>query len=212
VTADVRPWEDAKLRLLNGAHSGIAYLGGLAGLGFVHEFVAQPAGRAFVHALWDEAEATLSPPGELDIADYRAALMRRFANEAIAHRAVQIAMDGSQKLPQRLLASIAARRDRGLRADALILAVAAWVRWQAGRTDAGETFVVDDPLADTTRRLIAQASDPADQARAMLTLRQVFPERLAADPHFERALTGAIAELGRCGAAGAIERFAATAD
>src|SRR3546814_16466254 len=66
LTQDVAPWEEAKLRLLNGAHSGIAYLGGLAGIDYVHEVVATEAGRRFVEALWDEAGANLSPPPRLD--------------------------------------------------------------------------------------------------------------------------------------------------
>jgi fructuronate reductase len=212
VTADVGPWEEAKLRLLNGAHSAIAYLGGLAGIAFVHDFVARPAGRAFVEALWDEAATTLSPPAPLNLDAYRRSLMQRFANAAVAHRTEQIAMDGSQKLPQRLLATIATKLDRGQPADALTLAVAAWVRWQAGRSDSGATITVDDPLAETARRLVEQSADPVDQARAILTLRQVFPERLAADARFERLLAEAIARLADQGAAAAIERFATPVD
>src|SRR3546814_605473 len=113
LTAAVAPWEEAKLRLLNGAHSGIAYLGGLAGIEHVHEALALPAIRAFVEALWDEAQTTLSPPPELDLAAYRDALMARFDNPTLRHRTRQIAMDGSQKLPQRLPAPIAARPAAG---------------------------------------------------------------------------------------------------
>lgn len=148
LTEVVAPWEDAKLRLLNGAHSAISYLGGLAGDTYVHEFVARAEGRALVAALWDEAAETLAPPPGLDIPAYRRALMRRFANPALQHRTRQIAMDGSQKLPQRLIAPIVERRRRALSVDALALAVAAWMRWQAGVTDFGEPFPVDDPLAD----------------------------------------------------------------
>src|SRR3546814_9633273 len=74
--------------------------------------------------------------------------MARFANPALMHRTRQIAMDGSQKLPQRLLATLAARR--GQRSPALSLAVAAWMRWQAGVDDAGAAHTVDDPLAART--------------------------------------------------------------
>ena len=141
LTADVAPWEEAKLRLLNGAHSGIAYLGGLAGIEFVDQFVALSQGRAFVEALWDESAATLSPPPGLDIARYRAALMARFANPALQHRTRQIAMDGSQKLPQRLVAPLLLRRADGRSVDALTLAIAAWMRWQGGIDDAGQSFL-----------------------------------------------------------------------
>lgn len=147
LTDRVAPWEDAKLRLLNGAHSAIAYLGGLAGDEFVHEFVARDAGRAMIETLWDEAQETLDPPEGLDIPAYRAALLERFANPALQHRTRQIAMDGSQKLPQRLIQPLAQRAAAGKESPTLVLAVAAWMRWQAGRTDDGASFEIDDPAA-----------------------------------------------------------------
>jgi fructuronate reductase len=211
LTRSVAPWEEAKLRLLNGAHSAMAYLGGLAGVETVDRFVAAPAGRRLVETLWDEAEATLAPPPELDLAAYRASLMRRFANGALGHRLRQIAMDGSQKLPQRLLAPIQARLDRGLAVEALSLAVAAWMRWQGGRTDAGERFAVDDPLAAETARRLAGTSCARERVRALLALRAVFPERLAADPRFEAALVRHLDVLERLGAAALIEQFACCA-
>jgi fructuronate reductase len=203
LTDAVAPWEAAKLRLLNGAHSGLAYLGGLAGIDYVHQFVALPAGRAFVEALWDEAQATLSPPSGLDIPAYRAALMRRFANSALNHRTRQIAMDGSQKLPQRLLATVDARLDAGQGINTLALAVAAWMRWQEGRDDVGSPYVVDDPLAART----AGTGDlPAEDAVArLLAIDAIFPPRLATDRHFGHALTDALATLRQKGARATIE-------
>jgi len=206
---DVEPWETAKLRLLNGAHSAIAYLGGLAGIGFVHAFVGRPAGAAFVERLWNEAQTTLTPPRGLDLPAYRAALMGRFANPALEHSTRQIAMDGSQKLPQRLLATIAARLERGQDIAALSLGVAAWMRWQAGRDDAGGGFTVDDPLAAATRARIAGLADPADQAEALLGLEAVFPGALAASGRFRDAVRLQARILAERGAWGAVEDLAA---
>ncbi|WP_395612999.1 mannitol dehydrogenase family protein [Allosphingosinicella sp.] len=200
IATDIAPWEEAKLRLLNGAHSGLAYLAGLAGIAFVHEAIATPGGRGLVEALWDEAEPTLTPPPGLDLAAYRAALLRRFADPGLRHRTVQIAMDGSQKLPQRLLAPIAARLARGQGIETLALAVAAWMRWQRGRTDAGEAFVVDDPLAAETARRLAGLDDPVDQVRALSGIEAIFPPALAADPRFQDALTRQLRRLAECGA------------
>lgn len=210
LTNSVAPWEEAKLRLLNGAHSGIAYLGGLAGIDFVDGFVARPDGRRFVEALWDEAAATLSPPPGLDVAAYRTALMARFANSALQHRARQIAMDGSQKLPQRLLAPIAARRARGEPVEALALAVAAWMRWQGGRDDRGERFTVDDPMAAALAARIAGVADPADQVAALLSVEAIFPPALAADGVFRDTLTRHLAALSANGAMATLAGFALT--
>lgn len=200
VTSDVAPWETAKLRLLNGAHSGIAYLGALAGIEFVDRFVAMDAGSAFVEALWDEAEATLSPPAELDIAAYRRALMARFANGALGHRTRQIAMDGSQKLPQRLVASLVTRQKMALDSPMTSLAIAAWMRWQVGRCDDGTRHAVDDPLADRTAAAWAGASDPTDVARRLLAIDAIFPPALAESPAADE-IARWLDELVRSGAA-----------
>lgn len=200
LTDAVEPWEDAKLRLLNGAHSAIAYLGALSGHEHVHEAVAVPAFRAYVEALWDEAQTTLDPPPGLDIPAYREALMARFSNAALMHRTRQIAMDGSQKLPQRLLAGAAERLAAGQDIDAMALGVAAWMKWQSGVTEGGETVVVDDPLASKTAELLAGAADDQARVSALLSLSAVFPPALAADDRFAVAITGAYLSLSQNGA------------
>jgi fructuronate reductase len=200
LTDAVAPWEDAKLRLLNGAHSAVSYLGALSGHEHVHEAVAQPAFKAFIEALWDEAETTLNPPPGLDIPTYRHELMARFSNSALMHRTRQIAMDGSQKLPQRLLAGTAERLAAGQRIDALALGIAAWMKWQSGVTERGEAFVVDDPLAAKTAELLAGSDNDEARVAALLTLSAVFPHALAADPAFVKAVTGAYLSLSTNGA------------
>jgi fructuronate reductase len=200
LTDAVEPWEDAKLRLLNGAHSAIAYLGALSGHEHVHEAVAVPAFRAYVEALWDEAQTTLNPPPGLDILAYREALMARFSNAALMHRTRQIAMDGSQKLPQRLLAGAAERLAAGQGIEAMALGVAAWMKWQSGVTESGEAVVVDDPLAAKTAELLAGGADDQARVSALLTLSAVFPPALAADDRFVAAVTGAYLSLSHNGA------------
>ncbi|MCJ2184319.1 mannitol dehydrogenase family protein [Novosphingobium sp. 1949] len=176
LTRDVAPWEAAKLRLLNGAHSAIAYLGGLAGDAFVHDFVASPTGRRYLDRLWDELVPTLTLPEGFDPGTYRAQLMARFANSALQHRTTQIAMDGSQKLPQRLLAPLAERARCGADFVACALAVAGWVRWQAGRSDAGEDFAIDDPAAAVLAGALAGACDPRTRVEAALGVLDFRPD------------------------------------
>jgi fructuronate reductase len=188
ITANVAPWEEAKLRLLNGAHSAMAYIGGLEGLSFVHEFVAGPEGRSFVEALWDESETTLSPPPELDVARYRNALMKRFANPAIQHRLVQIATDGSQKIPQRLIAPVVARLASGQPVEMLALAIAAWMRWQSGSDHAGSRFSVDDPLSQRMANAIERCASSLERVEALLAIRAIFPLGLASNQGFRTAL------------------------
>jgi fructuronate reductase len=192
ITSNVAAWEEAKLRLLNGAHSAMAYIGGLRGLSFVHEFVSAPEGRSFVEAMWDESETTLSPPTELDVARYRNALMTRFANPALQHRLVQIAADGSQKIPQRLIAPVIARLAAGQPVDALALAIAAWMRWQSGRDHAGRRFTVDDPLSRCTADALEHCFGPSEQVDALLAVREIFPLELASNQRFRTTLAGCL--------------------
>jgi fructuronate reductase len=206
LTDAVEPWEDAKLRLLNGAHSAVSYLGALSGFEHVHEAVAAPVFRAYIEALWDEAETTLNPPAGLNIASYRAELMARFSNSALMHRTRQIAMDGSQKLPQRLLAGAAERLAAGQGIAAMSLGIAAWMRWQSGVTETGESVAVDDPLAGRTAELLAGADSDEARAAALLTLSAVFPPTLATDPRFVEAVTGAYLSLCAHGAVEAARR------
>ena len=207
LTDDVAPWEEAKLRLLNGAHSGIAYLGGLAGIDHVHEVLALPDARHFVKALWDETETTLSPPPGLDVAAYRCALMARFDNPTLAHRTRQIAVDGSQKLPQRLLAPIAARLGQGRGIDALSLAVAAWIRWQAGLDDDGAAHQVDDPLAGEMAERLSHADMASERVDAMLGFAAIVPTDLAGNEHLRQSLTRWLIVLEEEGALAALRQL-----
>lgn len=163
LVGDVRPFEFAKLRMLNGAHSTLAYLGLAKGLAFVHEAMADPAIRATVEAQMTEAAATVGDVPGLDPVAYAAALRDRFDNSALQHRLAQIAMDGSQKLPQRLVGTIVDRHGAGQPSPACALGVAAWIAHLSGP-------FVNDPLADQLR--IAGTS--ADPVAALLAIQPVF--------------------------------------
>jgi fructuronate reductase len=159
---DVAPWEDAKLRLLNAAHSALAYRGLLNGFVHVHEAIGDAMLRLRVEALWDEAATTLDT-GTVDVPSYRAALLRRFANPALPHALIQIAADGSQKLPPRILATMAERRARGLASPALAWAVAGWIR--ALRSENG----LKDPLLPQVQGL-ARAGAPVTALLAAISV------------------------------------------
>jgi len=180
LVSDVRPHEHLKLRMLNGTHSALAYLGYLAGHETIADTMADPVFAAFVARLWtaEIMPALVPPPGQA-LKDYAQALALRYANAAIRHRTWQIAMDGSQKLPQRILGTLADNFAAGRESPGLILAVAAWMRYVGGVDEAGQPIEVKDPLAARLRALSDGAEDPADRAAALLSLREVFPPALA---------------------------------
>jgi fructuronate reductase len=152
MVADVRPYEFAKLRMLNGSHSTIAYLGLAKGYEFVDQAIADPEIRATVEALMIEAAATLPAITGFDVQQYARDLIARFANPALEHRLAQIAMDGSQKLPQRLIGTISDLHAKGMEPLAAARGVVAWMQHFSGDH-------VNDPLAD---QLKAAANDNAE--------------------------------------------------
>ncbi|RWB50925.1 mannitol dehydrogenase family protein [Mesorhizobium sp.] len=177
---DVGPFEDMKLRLLNGAHSGIAYLGLLSGHATVDRAFADPAIRQFVDALWAEAIPTLPEGAGLDTAAYTAELAERFSNTALAHRTAQIANDGSQKLPQRIIASALECLEAGTELVHLTLVVAAWIAACAARGKTLPEGHFTDPLDAALTALLDQ------QLPANETVTAVFDLAGFAKDHAER--------------------------
>jgi fructuronate reductase len=208
LVAEVEPFEHMKLRLLNGAHSALAYLGYLGGHETIAETMADPAFAGFVERLWgQEIVPVVPPPPGADLASYVAALDARFRNPAIRHRTWQIAMDGSQKLPQRLLGTIRERRARDLPIPCLALVIAAWIRYVGGTDERGETIDVRDPLAEKLRAVQQGAPDAPARVRAVLGLPEIFGTDLPGDERFLRAVTeayGVLMEQGARSAAAAL--------
>ena len=101
--------------------------------------------------------------------------MTRFRNAALPHRTRQIAMDGSQKLPQRLLGPVRDRLAAGAPLVHLPLAVAGWIRYASGTDEQGRRIEVQDPLAATYAAIVERAAgNPAAIADGFLDLAQVF--------------------------------------
>lgn len=143
-TKDVAPFETAKLRMLNGAHSALAYIGLQKGHEYVHQAIADPDILTLVNTLMrNEAANSLQPAKGQNLASYADALMARFANPALNHRLIQIAMDGSQKIPQRWLDTLAHHQQQGQQCPAILRAVAAWIVHIRGAR-----HIVDDPMRD----------------------------------------------------------------
>jgi len=207
LVADVTPFEMMKLRCLNGTHSALAYLGYLAGHETISDTVADPAFAAFVRHLWRaEIIPTVPPPPRVDLGAYAEALFQRYANPAIRHRTWQIAMDGSQKLPQRILGTIADARAAGRETPGLAVAVAAWMRYVGGVDEKGAAIDVRDPLAERLRGLSDGAGPPETKVAALLGVSEIFPAALADDPGFRTAVTEAYRRLATDGARAAVAR------
>lgn len=198
---DVRPFEHMKLRMLNGSHSLIAYLGYLGGYAYVNEAIADPAIRRFIDEfMTDEVMATL-PTDLRNLAAYRDALLDRFRNPALLHRTWQIAMDGSQKLPQRLLGTIRDRLAQSLPATRATLGVAAWMRYVTGIDEQGRDIDVRDPLAARLRTISDRAGgSPAQLVDGLLGVTDVFGDDLPRNESFRAMLISHLTSLFQRGA------------
>jgi fructuronate reductase len=162
LVSDVTPFETAKLRMLNGAHSALAYIGLQAGHRFVHEAVADPRIRPIVDRLLRvEAAASIAPTHGQGLDTYATALLARFANSALNHRLSQIAMDGSQKIPQRWLETRAWHRQSGLQCPSIDAGLTAWFQHIKGGNG-----TVDDPRATELANL--QLSSDVDANIALI--------------------------------------------
>lgn len=189
MVSEVAPFEFMKLRMLNGAHSSLAYLGYLSG----HETVAEASGdpllARFLQGLWAEINPTVPAPQGVDLSDYAGALLSRFRNPAIRHRTWQIAMDGSQKLPQRLLGTIRERIKAGAPIAHLTLGVAAWMRYVSGIDEAGAAIDVRDPLAADFARIASQAGrDAKALSSGLIGIEAIFGSDLPREPAFTQSV------------------------
>jgi fructuronate reductase len=200
---DVTPFEHMKLRLLNGAHSTIAYLGYLAGYETVAETIADANFARTIRAMMDEEiTPTLRMPPGTDLDGYKSALIERFRNPALKHRTWQIAMDGSQKLPQRLLGTIRDRLAANAPIDRLALGVAGWMRYVTGKDEKGAAIDVRDPLTAKLASIATEAGPAAGRlAPALMSVSEIFGSELPSDPRFREPVMQALESLFSIGAA-----------
>jgi fructuronate reductase len=188
---DVRVFEKIKLRLLNGAHSTMAYTGYLSGFDYISEVMEQPAFVNLVKTyMAREAGETVTAPAGFDIEAYKQQLRERFSNKALKHRTWQIAMDGSQKLPQRLLETLREQLQGNGHIDILCLGVAAWIRYVSGVDEKGNAIEVSDPLAKELRAACdANQGNPAGMVHAVVSIEKVFGRDLINEARFVTTTT-----------------------
>ncbi|MEI9482039.1 fructuronate reductase [Enterobacter cancerogenus] len=200
---DVLPWEQMKLRMLNGSHSFLAYLGYLAGYAHINECMEDEHFREAARRLMLDEQAPTLRITDVDLTAYANSLIDRFANPALQHRTWQIAMDGSQKLPQRMLDGIRVHLERHTVWPLLALGVAGWMRYVSGTDDQGNAIDVRDPLSEKIRGIVSTSSE-ADRVTALLGLNEIFGHDLPQTPAFVDAIVQAYQRLIRNGARRAV--------
>ncbi|WP_145560592.1 mannitol dehydrogenase family protein [Yersinia bercovieri] len=205
---DVLPFEEMKLRMLNGSHSYLSYLGYLAGYQHINDCMADDNYRLTARRLMmDEQAPTLRVTG-VDLNAYADQLIERYCNPALKHRTWQIAMDGSQKLPQRMLDSVRWHLQHGGTYRCLALGIAGWMRYVSGVDDSGQAIDIRDPMADSFRQCVATSEEGVARVQSLLSLKSLFGEFLPQQPEFVQAVTDAYLSLQQFGAKESVKRLA----
>ncbi len=194
MVADVAPFETMKLRMLNGSHSTLAWLGRLLGMATIFEAISDRDLGAFIRYLWaDEIKPSISNPPAQDLSTYANSLEARFSNPNIRHSLHQIAADSSQKIPQRILATIADNLKANRKSPGLFLAVAAFLKSTLGIAESGVAIPVRDPNADQISTALQNG------VSGVLKLTDIFPATLATNQYFQAELSKAYERLNRLG-------------
>ena len=188
---DVRPYEEAKIRILNGAHLALAYLAALRGFETYDAALRDPALNDFFDALTTtEIVPSLDGASPVDLPSYRDTVKRRFLNRSIADPIARIAMDGVSKFPVFLLPTIRACLGRGIIPGSAITAVASWYvflrRVEAGRL----RFDYVDPKLPMIRPLLGKGRE-----EEFARLPGLWGDTARRHPEFVREVCARIAEL-----------------
>ncbi|MEM6491073.1 MAG: mannitol dehydrogenase family protein, partial [Pseudomonadota bacterium] len=178
---DVEAHERLKLRMLNGAHSLLAYAGHVAGYTTISDCLATPSLRGLCSVYLDHVRASLAPVPGLDYADYAASVMQRFENPRILHATAQVAADGSEKMPVRVFSAAEDALEHGEPITAFAFATALWFRYLLGWTEAGAPYALNDPKEREIRAAVGRNGAAAEILQRLLSIDGLLPTPLFAE-------------------------------
>ncbi|WP_433640763.1 mannitol dehydrogenase family protein [Kluyvera georgiana] len=195
LVSDVIPFEEMKLRMLNGSHSFLAYLGYLAGYQHINDCMGDDNYRRAAHDLMLKEQAPTLKVQNVDLARYADLLIERYTNPALRHRTWQIAMDGSQKLPQRMLDSVRWHLADNSSFTLLALGVSGWMRYVGGVDEQGNAIEVCDPLLPVIQAAVQQSEEGESRVKALLAIEAIFGKDLPQQGQFVDQVTNAYLSL-----------------
>ncbi|MBX2881500.1 MAG: mannitol dehydrogenase family protein [Granulosicoccus sp.] len=208
LTQQLRPYEQMKLRMLNGTHSLMAYGGFLTGCTYIRDVMANNYLRILVRRHLLEAMSTLEAVPGIELSEYANELESRFSNTAIAHETFQIAMDGSQKMPQRIFSPAVDAIERGQSVRSFALATALWIRYCAGKTDSGVNYTIQDPRAEELSNAAANDADTQHKIDLFSNLEGLIPPFLINNDDWNNLLAYFLDDLWSGGVSNCLEREA----
>jgi len=192
---DVTPYENMKLRMLNGAHSMLAYAGFLTGQKYVSDVMAQPDLAKLVRRHILAAAGTLDPLPGMNLGTYAASLIQRFANPNIHHETYQIAMDGTQKLPQRIFQPAITALQKGQPVAPFAFATAAWMRYCLGHSDENSSYELRDPRQAQIADGLRGTNSPEEIVTFLFGLDGFLPGELGMNQDWVSSVTFKLATM-----------------
>ncbi|MHC8286604.1 mannitol dehydrogenase family protein [Pseudomonas sp. XS1P51] len=206
-TDDVTPYEEMKIKLLNGSHLALTYLGFLKGYRFVHETMNDPLFVRYMRAYMDlDVTPQLSPVPGIDLTEYKNTLVARFSNQAIADQLERVCSDGSSKFPKFTIPTINRLIADGKETKRAALVVAAWALYLKGVDENGDTYTIPDPRATFCQALV---TDDALITQRLLEVEEIFGTAIPHSPEFVAAFEWCCNSLRDVGVTRTLERVLA---
>ena len=206
-TDDVSPYEEMKIKLLNGSHLALTYLGFLKGYRFVHETMNDPLFVRYMRAYMDlDVTPQLAPVPSINLDDYKDTLVARFSNQAIADQLERVCSDGSSKFPKFTVPTINRLIADGRETRRAALVVAAWALYLKGVDENGDTYSIPDPRAAFCQALVAE--DALMTAR-LLAVEEIFGTAIPRSAEFVAAFEWCCNSLREVGVTRTLERVLA---
>ncbi|MFW9081554.1 mannitol dehydrogenase family protein [Pseudomonas sp. P2757] len=206
-TDDVSPYEEMKIKLLNGSHLALTYLGFLKGYRFVHETMNDPLFVRYMRAYMDlDVTPQLAPVPGIDLSDYKDTLVARFSNQAIADQLERVCSDGSSKFPKFTVPTINRLIVDGRETKRAALVVAAWALYLKGVDENGDVYSIPDPRAAFCQALVAE---DALISQRLLGVEEIFGAEIAQSAEFLAAFEWCLQSLRAVGVSRTLERVLA---
>ncbi|MCU1727331.1 mannitol dehydrogenase family protein [Pseudomonas sp. 7P_10.2_Bac1] len=205
LTSDVTPYEEMKIKLLNGSHLALTYLGFLKGYRFVHDTMNDPLFVAYMRAYMDkDVTPQLAPVPGIDLTVYKNTLVERFSNQAIADQLERVCSDGSSKFPKFTVPTINRLIADGGELKRAALVVAAWALYLNGVDETGQTYAIPDPRAQFCQALVA---DDELIVQRLLGVEEIFGTAIPQSAQFVAAFEWCLNSLRDVGVSGTLERL-----
>ena len=168
---NVQFYESIKLKILNASHSALAYLGLLLGHKYVHEAIDDELCYNFINNYLDkEVIPTIKKQDNFDLVQYKKDVLKRFRNPFLNHKLEQIGMDGSLKIPIRIINTFK-NNNQNTECIYTFTIVACWILFLKKNNINKYKYDVSDPISED---LLSIANNEKNVIEKIIDLKNIF--------------------------------------